>query len=362
MSERYIRDHIQDMQPYEPILPLEILSEQLGLPISDIVKLDANENPYGMPPKASERLANLQYGHIYPDPDSQRLRKKVSEWLAIPPKNLVVGSGADELIDLTVRLTMDPGQSLINCPPTFGFYETVAAVNNVDIINVPRKPDFSLDLEGIRNAVKSGGKLIFLANPNNPDGGLLPPETVAGLLDLPVLVILDEAYIDFSPPGNSWITSVPAYENLIVLRTFSKWGGLAGMRLGYGAFPARLASELMKIKPPYNVSVAATEAGLGALEDGELLNHRRDLIVKEREHLYAALKTITWLEPYPTCANFILCKVLNTEAARLKAALARRGVLIRYFRKPGLEDHVRISVGKPEDTDHLLKALKECAP
>lgn len=151
-------------------------------------------------------------------------------------------------------------------------------------------------------------------------------------------------------------------ENLIVLRTFSKWGGLAGLRLGYGIFPEALHKELLKIKQPYNVSVAASEAGLGALDDLEILTQRLGWIKAERSHLFSELENLTWLKPYPTQSNFILCQVIGMEAHKLKTLLAEQGIIIRYFHKPGLEDHVRFSIGKPEDTEQLINALKEMTP
>ncbi len=362
MANRFIREHICSIAPYEPVIPLDVLSQQLDLPVSDLVKLDANENPYGMPPRARERLAALDYGHIYPDPESRILRKKLSDVFEIPMENILAGAGADELIDLILRLTLNPGERVINCPPTFSYYDTVAEVNDLVQVQVPRRPDFSLDLEGIRAAVDVGAKVIFLANPNNPDGSLIPPEDLAEVLELPLLVVLDEAYMNFAPSNTSLIREVRQRDNLIVLRTFSKWAGLAGIRLGFGVFPKEIIEQLQKIKPPYNVSVAASEAGLGALEDRDLLETWRDAIVAERDGLYEVLAHIPWLRPYPTQANFILCKVLGKNAGVLKNELAQRGILVRYFNKSGLQDHIRISIGKPEDSDRLLKALREVQP
>jgi histidinol-phosphate aminotransferase len=362
MALKYIRKHILSMKPYEPILPLDVLSEKLGIPDGELIKLDANENPYGMPPSSKRRLADLSSGHIYPDPESRYLRQRLSAYLQVPFENIVVGAGADELIDLTLRLTLDPGENIINCPPTFGFYDAIAQVNNLEVFEIWRKPDFSLNYPEIEKSVQKGGRLIFLANPNNPDGGVINPATLIKILSLPLLVVVDEAYIEFAKPCQSLMSEVLSRDNLIVLRTFSKWGGLAGLRLGYGVFPAPVAQEIMKIKPPYNVSVAASEAGLGALDDITILTTRLESIIKERERLVQGLKRIKFLSPYPTCSNFVLCKVLRGEAKELKKDLSHQGILIRYFNKPNLEDHVRFSVGKPEDTDRLLETLEDWTP
>lgn len=362
MNNPFIRDHIKSINPYEPIVPLDVLSQKLGIPIGDLIKLDANENPYGMPPASKRRLSNLSFGHIYPDPESRFLREGLADYLDIPFENVLLGAGADELIDLIMRLTLEPGQRMINCPPTFGFYDAAAQVNNLQVVDVLRQPDFTLDLLGIERAVSNGAKLLFLANPNNPDGGVISSEVLEQILALPILVVLDEAYIEFAKPYKSWIPEVMKRDNLIVLRTFSKWGGLAGVRLGYGVFPRALADEIMKIKQPYNVSVPASEAGLGALEDISLLNERAALIICERERLMEGLEDLDYLEPYPSRANFILCKMTKGNAQQLKEKLTQRGILIRYFNKPGLQDHVRFSIGKPGDIDRLLEALEDLRP
>jgi len=359
MTSKFIREHVQEITPYEPVIPLDVLSEQLRIPINRLVKIDANENPYGMPPKAKQRLANLETGHIYPDPESRKLRNALAAYLKLPYENIVAGAGADELIDLIVRLSFNPGDAIINCPPTFSFYLTVAQVNNLELVNVERNNDFSINLEGIKNAASKGAKGIFLANPNNPDGSILSHESLKALTSLPILVVIDEAYIEFAPDSSSQIRNVLAYDNLIVLRTFSKWGGLAGIRLGYGVFPEYYLNELMKIKQPYNVSLAAQEAGKGALEDVEVLNNRLKMILAERSRLISGLNQINWLRSYPTNSNFVLCKVLDKNAKDVRRSLAARGILIRYFNKPRLHDHLRFSVGTPQATDLLLEALKE---
>lgn len=357
-AAQLVRRHVSDMPAYEPILPFEVLSHQLGLPSQAIVKLDANENPYGALPAVAEALAELRYTNIYPDPESRELRQALSAYHGVPAGNLLAGAGADELIDLIMRLLLEPGNAILNCPPTFGIYAFDAGVNGAKVVSIPRRADFSLDLDAIEQAVRGRRpKLLFLATPNNPDGSLLPAGGLERLLALPVLVVLDEAYIEFSLAGSGHLNAVTARENLIVLRTFSKWAGLAGLRVGYGAFPSSLMPHLWKIKQPYNVSVAAARAAIVSLQHAAELEQIGRKIVAERERLFAALQAIPWLEPYPSQANFVLCRVTRRDAATLKADLARAGILVRYFNKPGLEDHIRISVGRPEQTDVVLKQL-----
>ncbi len=351
--------HIANLPPYTPIEPFEVLSERVGRSPEQIIKLDANENPYGMSPRAREALANLAYGHIYPDPESRALRAALSRFTGAPAENLVVGAGADELIDLIMRVMLNPGDTVLNCPPTFGMYAFDADLNNAKVVNVPRKADFSVDVDGIVDAAeKFSPKLIFLTSPNNPDGSLIPQPVLQKLLALPALIVLDEAYIEFSGV-TSQITNVPITNNLIVLRTFSKLAGLAGLRVGYGAFPTWLMPTLWKAKQPYNVNVAASAAAVAALNDPDYLAWTVKTLVAERNRLAEALSTFRWLKVYPSHANFLLCRVApEIDAALLKADLAQKhGIFIRYFNKPGLTDCIRISVGKPEQTNALLKAF-----
>lgn len=359
-----IRAHLKSLPPYVPIEPFEVLSARIGREPSQIVKLDANENPYGPLPVVREALGKLDFPHIYPDPESRLLRKALSTFTGVGEEYLLAGAGADELIDLLMRVLLEPGDCILSCPPTFGMYSFDAELNAARCIEVPRNPDFSLDTQSIREAVEAyQPKILFMASPNNPDGSLLDRETIDELLPLPLLVVLDEAYIEFADEhlgaNLSRIREVPSRENLVVLRTFSKWAGLAGLRIGYGAFPLCLMPTLWKSKQPYNVNVAANVAAQVSLEHIEELMQVVERLRTERTRLFSALQEIRYLRPYPTQSNFILCQVLGRDAAELKSRLAQEyGIFIRYFNKPGLRDHIRISVGRPQDTDVLLEALK----
>jgi histidinol-phosphate aminotransferase len=356
--DTFIRSHIHQMPPYQPVLPFDVLSEQLGVPTSQIIKLDANENPYGPIPAVRGALADLPYTHIYPDPESRQLRHALANYHNIPVENILAAAGADELIDLIMRLLLDPGDAVIDCPPTFGMYAFDGDLNAARVISIPRRRDFSIDLDTLLNTIQQQQpKIIFLANPNNPDGSLIDRQTLEMILALPVILVLDEAYVEFSQLAASLLREAPKSENLIVLRTFSKWAGLAGLRIGYGVFPDSLMPHLWKIKQPYNVSVAAAAAGLTSLQNADQLQDRLQIIISERTRLYQALQAISWLQPYPSNGNFILCRVLDRDALTLKNDLAREGILVRYFNKPGLRDHIRISIGKPEQNNALLNRM-----
>ena len=352
--ESFIRPDIAAMKPYTPILPFEVLSQKLQRAPEQIVKLDANENPYGPSPKARAALAAAAFINIYPDPDQTFLREALAKFTGLPTERLFLGAGADELIDLVLRATIAPGDVVINCPPSFGMYPFSADVNAARLLEAPRREDFSLDMPAIEDAIRSNprAKVLFICSPNNPDGSVIADEDLRRLLALPVLVVLDEAYVEFaSPPAREapfrasesdddseagsqagkagHIAWTLDYPNLAVLRTFSKLAGLAGLRVGYGAFPAWLLPHLWKIKQPYNVNVAATLAALASLEDSATLQTNLGRLIVERERLRKALRDFDFLRPYPSRANFIMCRVLERDARQLKLVLEQQGILVR---------------------------------
>ncbi len=362
---RFIRPNVVDLKPYTPILPFEVLSAQLGREPEDIIKLDANENPYGPSPLVAEALAEAPFLHIYPDPQSRKLREALADYTGLDADYLLVGLGADELIDLVMRLFIEPGDRIVNCPPTFGMYAFDADINAAEQVNVWRQDDFSIDVGQIEALFASTNgsqpntpKLIFATSPNNPDGSLLSDDELKRLLALPAIIILDEAYIEFC--GNSRIQWVKQYPNLIVLRTFSKWSGLAGMRVGYGAFPLDIITHLWKIKQPYNVPVASQLAAQVSLIDREQLLDSVAKIITERDKFYDRLKQISWLKPYPSHTNFILCQVVGgRQAIDIKRQLAEQGILIRYYNSPGLADCVRFSIGTPAQMSKVITVLEQ---
>lgn len=344
---------------YTPVVPFEVWAERLGRAPESIVKLDANENPYGPSPRALEALSAARSFNIYPDPDSTFLRRALADFLQLPTEMILAGAGADELIDLILRATLSPGDVVVDCPPTFGMYSFSAGVSHARTLAVPRRPDFSLDVDGIEAAIAAEprAQILFLCSPNNPDGSVIPDDVLRRLLRLPVLTVLDEAYVEFH--GRSRIEWTRDYSSLVVIRTFSKWAGLAGLRVGYGAFPAWLASRIWRIKPPYNVNVAAAQAAIASLQDMDTLFANVERLRAERIRLFDALHGVDGLQPYPSESNFILCRVKGRAAFELKRALERQGVLVRYFDKPGLHDCIRVSVGRPQDTDALMDALRQ---
>ncbi len=355
--KKLIRPELITMKSYIPVEPTEVLSQRAELPADKVVKLDGNENPYGCSPKVYQALATYPYYHNYPDPEQRELRKALEEYTGLGRQHIVCGMGSDELIDLILRLFLEPGEEVINCPPTFGMYPFSTDVCGGRVVDVPRSEDFALDMAGIKRALTKRTKAIFVASPNNPTGTTATEKEIIELVETESIVVVDEAYFEFS--NVTMANFVPSYPNLIVLRTFSKWAGLAGLRIGYGILPVEIAGYLMKIKQPYNANAAAQAAVLASLADIEYLRSNIAKIVMERERLFGKLKELDWLRPYPSQGNFILCSLPKGRAKETWHQLQKKGISVRYFDTPRLKDCLRISVGRPEDTDAVIKVLKE---
>jgi len=355
-----LNPHLAGLEAYAPIEPFEVLSARLGIPAERIVKLDANENPYGPLPAVTRALARHAHFHIYPDPRQSALCEALGAFIGVPAPHVVAGHGADELLDYLCRLFLAPGDAVINTPPTFGMYSFDAKLVGAKVVDVPRHDDFSVDVEAVAAAVGAHrAKLVFLTSPNNPSGHWFPDRALERVLALPAVVVLDEAYVEFADHP-SRAARVLDHDNLVVLRTFSKAAGIAGLRLGYGIFPPWLMQALLKFKQPYNVNVAASVAGLASLRHAAQIRAVVEKIRRERTRLYARLDALPGIETVPgSQGNFILCRILGRSARDLKLALERIGILVRHYDKPGLEGCIRISVGRPEHTDALIGTLRD---
>jgi histidinol-phosphate aminotransferase len=351
-----VQQHLREAPPYVPVLPSETLAERLGLPVESIIKLDANENPFGPSPKALEALAATRSYHVYPDPEELPLRRAIAEYHGLTLEWVLVGAGSDEMIELSARLFVAPGEAILNFPPTFGMYTFLASTLGQQTINVTRRADHSLDLPAALEAARQA-KLIFAVSPNNPTGTQLSHTELDALLGTGLPVVVDEAYSEFS--GESYIGLLKQQPNLIILRTLSKWAGLAGLRVGYMIADPALLEVAMRVKQPYSVNVAAEVAALASFRDLPLLQERIQAIVKERERLQGLLASIPGFEVTPSRANFVLCRLEGVEARRVYTSLLERGIIVRYFDTPLLQNHIRISVGLPDQTDRLLQALRE---
>ncbi|HLY64930.1 MAG TPA: histidinol-phosphate transaminase, partial [Chloroflexota bacterium] len=277
-------------------------------------------------------------------------------YVGAPAERIMFGNGSDELLELVIRLLLSPGDEVISCEPTFGMYSFLPPLFLGQVVEVERRDGFSVDAEAVARAMTPRTKLVLLASPNNPTGNLLAADELRQVLDTGRIVVVDEAYVEFAGDGASAVPLTAIYDNLVVLRTFSKWAGLAGLRVGYGVFPAELIRHLWKIKQPYNVNVAAGAAVVASLDDRDYLLENVGKMVAERERMGQRLSSIPGWQVYPSDANFLLCRV--PDARETKERLWRAGIMVRsYFGKAGLDDCLRISVGLPQHTDRLIEAL-----
>ena len=312
------------------------------------VFLDANENPYPSP-----------YNR-YPDPLQWRVKEKLAEVKGVTPNQIFLGNGSDEPIDLIIRAFCEPHQdSIMITEPTYGMYKVSAEVNAVNVQQVLLTPDFDLDLQSIPNTFDATTKVMFLCSPNNPTGNLLSRNKIIEVLKrFYGLVVIDEAYIDFTK-SNSLIRELKKYPNLVVLQTFSKAWGLAGLRLGMCFASEEIIAILNKIKYPYNVNIRTQELVLDALENAYRKDIWVDEILKEKDVLVKELESVAVVERlFPSDANFLLARVKDAQS--VYQYLMDRGIIVRDRSKVNLcYNCLRITVGTPEENKKLIEALKQ---
>ena len=354
---KLIRPELQSLGGYSAHTSPETLAGKIDIPAEKIIKLDANENPYGCSPRVLRALAEYRKWNIYPDAAQANLRRQLQDYAGVDASHIVAACGSGELLDDILCLFIGPGDEVVNCIPTFDMYRTRTIINGAVLVNVSRDENYAVDVGAVKAAITPKTKLVILANPNSPTGTATPESDILELLETGVPVLVDEAYYEFY--GKTAVPLVNRYPNLMVLRTFSKWAGLAGLRAGYGIFPPEVASYLIKIKLPYNVNVAALVAVQESLKDVDYLMDHVKAIINERERMYREIEKISWLKTYPSQANFIFCSVQKGNAGRLQQGLQQKGILVRYFDQPRLQNCIRFSVGRPEDTDALINALQE---
>lgn len=312
------------------------------------VYLDANENPYPSP------------YHRYPDPHQLKLKERIAQIKEVNPEQIFLGNGSDEPIDLLIRAFCEPGVDNILIPqPTYGMYTVSAEINAVEIKSINLTSDFDIDLSPTKAAWNEKTKLLFLCSPNNPSGNLLDKTKIETLLqNFPGLVIVDEAYIDFTDsPG--FLPLIATYKNLVVLQTLSKAWGLAAIRLGMCFSNKEVINILNKIKPPYNISILTQDVALESLKEIERKDNWVKAIKTEREILRAELSKLKIVEKvYPSDANFLLVKVKNAKTTY--DALVTKGIITRDRSTVVLcENCLRITVGTSAENKGLLKELRE---
>ncbi|MGB7541099.1 MAG: histidinol-phosphate transaminase [Burkholderiales bacterium] len=348
--EKIIRDEIRALTAYH--VP----------PADGMVKLDAMENPYGLPQALRRELGEAVAGaaiNRYPDPAAPQLKARLRQVMAIPGQyDVLLGNGSDEIIHIITQCVARPGATVLAPAPTFVMYGMYALFCGLRYVSVPLNPDFSLDAQRFLDAMaEQRPALMFLSYPNNPTGNLFSDAAIARIIaDAPGLVVVDEAYHAFA--GRTFMTRLAEFPNLVVLRTVSKLG-LAGIRLGYAVGRPEWMREFDKVRGPYNVGVLTQVVADKVLARHDALDAQARDIKAGRTRLAVRLRELPGVTPFPSDANFILVRV--PDAARLFAGLARRGVLVKNLHgsHPLLEHCLRLTIGTPEENERLVSALVE---
>ncbi|MDE3184560.1 MAG: histidinol-phosphate transaminase [Bacteroidota bacterium] len=339
-----VRENIKKLKPYS-----SARSEFRG---NAEVFLDANENSYGSP--LDENF------NRYPDPLQWKLKQEISKIKGVPPQNIFIGNGSDEVIDIAFRIFCEPGKdNVIICPPTYGMYKVCANINDVEAKEVLLTKDFQLDVEGVLAAIDSHTKLLFICSPNNPTGNNFNRLDIEFLLNnFPGIVLIDEAYINFSRQ-KSFLQELTEYENLIVMHTLSKAWGLAALRLGLGFASEVLIDLFNKVKPPYNINGSSQQLGIKALEQINEVNENIKNTVTQRGFLEQELEKFDFIKIiYPSDSNFILVKVIDAD--KLYQYLLLQGIIVRNrSNEPLCDNCIRITVGTQSENKKLLNALKK---
>ncbi len=361
MISKLVPPHIAAIEPYPPGKPMEELERELG--IAGSIKLASNENPLGPSPKALEALREkLGTLHRYPDGSGYYLRRRIAEKFKVPMDGVVLGNGSNEIIELVIRTFVRPGLEVIVPNPSFLVYRLSVQCVGGTVVSVPLR-DMRIDLEGVLKAVTDRTRLIFINNPNNPTGTVLPKSEFEAFLDrVPpdVLLVIDEAYIEFADPEKTFAGLDYLHRRgpwIVVARTFSKAYGLAGLRVGYGVMDPAVADYLHRVRQPFNVSTPAQAAALAALDDDAFLEKSRALVREELPRLYERLLEMG-LEALPTQANFFLIR-MPVDAKVIYQAMLREGVIVRAMNAYGLPDYIRINVGTPEENGRFLRTLNK---
>ncbi|KMY66515.1 histidinol-phosphate aminotransferase [Desulfocarbo indianensis] len=355
-----IPPEIQALVPYQPGKPIEELERELG--IKGAIKLASNENPLGPSPLALQAMrAALPGLHRYPDGAGYELRTALAEKHGVGFGQTCIGNGSDEIIEFLARAYVRPGQEALAAAPSFLMYSKLVQVAGGRLREVPLK-DFRIDLPAMLAAVTPQTRLVFINNPDNPAGTAVSKSELAGFLDkVPqgVLVVLDEAYIDFATdPEVAWGTDFLDHDTpVLVMRTFSKSAGLAGLRIGYALGPQEVIAAFDRVRQPFNTSILAQVGGLAALKDVDFLERTRALVKEGLETFYRCFEELG-LFYVPSQTNFVLVRV-GPQAKEAADLLLRRGVIIRYMGSYDLPEFLRISVGLPEENQRFVRALQE---
>jgi histidinol-phosphate aminotransferase len=350
---------LRDLKPYEPGKPIEQTAHELGVDPREIVKLASNENPLGPSPKAVLAMrAALEKGHLYPEGSCIYLRKAIATKLGLATENVILGNGSNEVLEFLGHAFLNPCDDVVTSQYAFVVYKLIATSFGARTIEVP-SPDYQQDLDRILAAITRKTRLIFIPNPNNPTGTLLSQQAIDRFMShVPerIVAVFDEAYFEFIDHPPDTLRFVREGRNIVVLRTFSKIHGLAGLRIGYAVGPAELIEVLHKTRQPFNVNSIAQVGALAALRDDEHLRETKRAIDEGRAYLHEQFPKMK-IPFVPGTANFVMVNVGDGHAVFEK--LLRQGIIVRPLKGYNLPEWVRISVGKMEENRKLVAALKK---
>lgn len=356
----FARGVLEKIRPYSPGKPIEEVKRELG--IDDVIKLASNENPLGPSPKALEALLKcVPTVNIYPDGSGFLLKEALASFFGVSMGNVVLGCGADEIVRMLGEAFLNPGDEVVSAAGTFSQYEFASVLMDAHYVPVPLK-DFTFDLEAIGRAISPRTKLVFICNPNNPTGTrVLPAKLDEFILSVPegCLVVVDEAYIEYSdsPAEASALKHVLAGRNVMVLRTFSKIYGLAGLRVGYGIAREDITAAVERVRPPFNVNLLAQEAARAALSDDAHVARSIEVNRRGKAYLYSNFERLG-LDYLPTQANFIFVN-LRRDSRAVFGELLRRGVIVRTGDIFGFPEFIRVTIGTEEQNIRFIRALEE---
>ncbi|MBY8980337.1 MAG: aminotransferase class I/II-fold pyridoxal phosphate-dependent enzyme [Candidatus Lokiarchaeota archaeon] len=360
-------DHLASIKSYEGVKPLEIIAEELNIPVAKLIKLDGNENPYDPLPEVIATLSSLKNISYYPDTLSSNLIQVLAKKENLEADNFIASSGSDELIELLIKAYANLSDTVLSVSPTFGMISFLAQVHGIKHVAVSQQlvkeesfAHYVLNEDQFFDEAKQS-KIVYIARPNNPDGNVVSEKFIERLASLPVLIVIDEAYIEFSV-FQSLAKWVSKYDNFVVLRTFSKAYGLGGLRVGYGIMSNDIRKVLISIKQPYNVNIAGQKAAISALSS-PLVDQRITEMKKIREWFISQLCLLQnqfknfWIHPSEAC--YVLLTFESPEIPKdLYEYLYSKGILVRYYSSSDMINNLRISIGLQENMVKVIDEIK----
>ncbi|AEA34011.1 histidinol-phosphate transaminase [Hippea maritima] len=359
----FVEEYITKLKPYEGGKPIEELRRELGIK-GEIIKLASNENPLGPSKKAIKAIKKIAESvNLYPDGDCYYLKEKLSNKLGVSRDNLVFGNGSDELLELIFRtFATKNGDEILYCYPSFVEYKIIGSSFNKKLVEVPLK-GFSYDIDELIKAINSNTRIIFLNTPNNPTGTIIKRSDIERVIEATdsnkTLVVIDEAYYEYAIAEDDYEELLDLYKkgNVVILRTFSKAYGLAGLRIGYGIAGEEIIDYLNRVRPPFNVNLVAQHAALAALDDEEHIRRSVEVNRAGKEYLYREFDNmgITYIKTY---ANFILFDA-KKDANYVYGELLKRGVIVRSMAGYGYKSMLRVTIGTPRENEIFIKNLRE---